>query len=277
MDYLEEFGQKGPLLHFAHGNAFPPRAYLSYLNLLSENYHVISHKFRCLNTSTPPRHFWSWEDILDDWERFFDAGNFGKLLSVGHSMGGILSLKLAARRPEFFSALVLMDPLFLNSFQCAMWRLLKAMRISEHFYLPAVQAKKRKRNFLSKQNMFEHYRKKKVFHNFSDHDLHLYIEAIAAEKEDEIELNFSPYWEARIYKTYPHISWKSLLKVDIPILIISGEESDVFSSLSKQFVNKKCSHIHFRSIKNAGHLLPMERPEEVAKITLDFLKELNLA
>jgi pimeloyl-ACP methyl ester carboxylesterase len=273
MEYLDEFGEQGPLMHFAHGNAFPPRAYLSFLNFLAKEYHIVSHKFRCLNTSVPPKHFWSWEEILDDWERLFDACGYKQMLSVGHSMGGILSLKLAARRPEFFSSLVLMDPLFLNPLQCLAWRFLKKIKLSEHFYLPAVQAKKRKQNFSSKEVMFEHYRRKRVFHNFSDENLKNYVNSIARQNEEDVELNFSPYWEARIYKTYPHISWKTLLKINVPVLIISGEESDVFSSLSKQFVDKKCPHIHFKSIKKAGHLLPMERPEEVSGLILDFLEQ----
>lgn len=273
MQYIEAFSDQGPLLHFAHGNAFPPKAYQTLLKELGKNYKVIAHKFRSLNNTQVPKHFWEWEEILEDWDKLFQACGYQNMISVGHSMGGILSLKLAALRPEYFSHLILMDPLFLTSFQCLAWRLLKKLRLSEHFYLPASQAKRRKTHFQSKEDMWEHYREKGVFKAFSDEDLKLYVEAVAEEKEEGVFLNFSPSWEARIYKTYPHITWKALLKVKVPILILSGENSSTFFNLSKSFVQKHCPHIHYQSIKDTGHLLPMEKPLQVAEAIKGFLEQ----
>lgn len=53
-----------------------------------------------------------WNDWLDDAERALAdaAGTEGKLVVVGHSMGALLALQLAARHPELVDSLVLATP-----------------------------------------------------------------------------------------------------------------------------------------------------------------------
>ena len=42
LDLLEELGGKGPVLHLAHGNGFPPGTYRLFAQALAARHHVVA-------------------------------------------------------------------------------------------------------------------------------------------------------------------------------------------------------------------------------------------
>ena len=67
-----DFGGDGPLLHFAHANAYPPACYQQMIAPLLPHYHVIGVQNRPLWPGCQPEELTSWEMLADDLIRFLD-------------------------------------------------------------------------------------------------------------------------------------------------------------------------------------------------------------
>ena len=101
-------------LHFAHANGFPPPVYRQFLDLLGEQYSVTAIHHRPMwDSSDPWQTLQSWRPIADDMIRFLDQQNARDIIGVGHSLGAVSTLYAAIERPEFFSKLIFIEPVFL--------------------------------------------------------------------------------------------------------------------------------------------------------------------
>src|SRR5690606_31917969 len=109
--YLE-MGE-GPLLHFAHANAYPPGVYRQFLTELSADFHVLAMDQRPLWPGEQPEQLHSWHPLADDLVDFLEARGAGEIIGVGHSLGAVITMVAAIRRPVLFRRLVLVDPVFL--------------------------------------------------------------------------------------------------------------------------------------------------------------------
>jgi pimeloyl-ACP methyl ester carboxylesterase len=56
----------------------------------------------------------------------------------------------------------------------------------------------------------------------------------------------------------------------VPTLIIRGAESDTFWAGTAARVRRANPNVRMEAIAKAGHLVPLERPQEVANLILDF-------
>lgn len=54
-----------------------------------------------------------------------------------------------------------------------------------------------------------------------------------------------------------------------PVLIVAGAQDEKFAALLKEFPNTVKTH----SLNNAGHRLPLEAPEELAKVLAPFIRQ----
>ena len=56
---FDDFGGAGPLLHFAHANGYPPRAYAPLLESLLSTHHILAAHARPLWPGSQPESFQS--------------------------------------------------------------------------------------------------------------------------------------------------------------------------------------------------------------------------
>jgi pimeloyl-ACP methyl ester carboxylesterase len=67
--------------------------------------------------------------------------------------------------------------------------------------------------------------------------------------------------------------WPLLKKLTCPVLVLEGEKSS-----NKEFIDlhravSLLADGRYKSVPNAGHLIPMQKPKETAKIIKEFLAE----
>ena len=104
-------GGKGPALHFAAANGYPPGAYRAFLEPFSKNYEVVASLHRPLWEIPPDiESFKSWDVFGEDICELVGQLHC-PVVSVGHSMGTAAILMAAVHRPELFKSLVLIEPL----------------------------------------------------------------------------------------------------------------------------------------------------------------------
>ncbi len=269
-----DYGGEGTPLHFLHANGYPPDCYKPLFELLKTQHHVFGMKLRPLWDDSKIDDITDWQPLSDDLLRFLTTGGLAPAIGVGHSIGGIVTLRAALRDPSKFRALVLLDPvLFVPSF-LVMWNLVRALGLGNKVHPKIAGSLKRRRTFDNLDMVFRGYRAREVFKHMSDENLRAYIAGIAKPKADGgFELIYSPEWESHIYLTglRDFDLWRELPKLQIPTLIIRGAETDTFLENAATLVKKKNPRIQIKTLENSTHILPLEYPQEVFNIMQAFL------
>ena len=273
-----DYGGEGAPLHFLHANGYPPDCYKPLFELLRTKYHLFGMKLRPLWDDAKIEDINDWHPLSDDLRRFLTTGRLGPAIGVGHSIGGIVTLRAALRDPSKFRALVLLDPvLFVPSF-LVMWNLVRALGLGIKAHPKIAGALKRRRTFDNLDMVFRGYRSREVFKYMSDENLRAYIEGITKPKADGgFELAYSPEWEAHIYLTglRDFDLWRDLPKLKIPTLIIRGAETDTFLENAATLVKKKNPKIQIKTLEKSTHILPLEYPREVFNLMQAFLADVR--
>lgn len=272
-----DLGGQGPPLHFLHANGYPPDCYKPLLELYQSKYRVFGMMLRPLWPDSKLQDIRDWHPLSDDLLRFLSHRGPAPVIGVGHSIGGIVTLRAAIHDPGKFNALVLLDPvLFVPSF-LIMWNIARAMGLGYRIHPKIAGSLKRRRTFDDLNLVFRGYRNRDVFKYMSDENLRAYIEGIARPKvRGGYELAFSPEWESHIYLTglRDFDLWRGLEKLESPTLIIRGADTDTFLEKAARLVRQKQPKIRIETLENSTHLLPLERPQEVFDLTQSFLKEI---
>ncbi len=99
----------GPALVLGHSLTFDHRMFLAQAESLSKTYRVLLVDLHGQGESSAPDEHFSLEDMADDVERALQSLDAGRVCYLGHSMGGMVGMRLALRHPERVGALVLMN------------------------------------------------------------------------------------------------------------------------------------------------------------------------
>lgn len=271
----DSFGSGEAWINFLHANGYPPLAYRQLLTLLSQKSLVLAMRQRPLWPGSDPAALPDWRPLADDLSQFLDAHHMNGVVGIGHSVGGLTTLRLALRQPERFSRLVLIDPVLFPIRMIFFWRLAYQLGVAYRLH-PLVRGALRRRTiFESRQAMFANYRSKAVFRNISDGALQDYVEAMARTRPDgQVELAYPPKWEARIYVTSLLADlelWRDLPSLKPPLMIIRGAETNTFWAETGRRVQCCLPQAQVVAIPDASHLVALEKPQEVYELIDTFI------
>ncbi len=271
LDLLQDFGGDGPLVHLAHANGFPPGSYRPLAQELADCCHVVALRSRPLWPGSRPQSAPTWQPMVDDLVEGLEGLGLKGIVGVGHSLGGVLTMWAAIRRPALFRAVVLVEPVLLPPSWLWWLRLMRLLGLSRR--QPLVQsALHRHRTWPSRQACFDHYRAKPLFARWSDEALWAYVEAGTRPRpEGGVELVYPPEWEAQVFATSPTGVWRDVPNLRAPTLLIRGERSETFRPTALARAARLIPHAQVAVIANAGHLAPMECPAETARLIAEFV------
>ncbi len=274
---FDDFGGSGSILHFAHANAYPPATYGQLLTGLTDQFTVLAVHHRPLWPGSQPVEMNDWSDLAVDMIDFLDQRGQSQVIGAGHSLGAIITIMAAHARPDLFRALILVEPVFLLPAVLNHFR--QQPDSGQPYKTPLVEIAMRRRNkWASYQEAFEHFRPKPVFARWSDHTLWDYVKhGLIQASSAELELWFSPEWEARIYSRPPTGVWELISEITHPLLIMRGVETDTLVTKAWQLLQQVQSHASFVEVPESGHLVPMERPREIAREIASFVGNLDTA
>ncbi len=266
------FGTKGKFVHFAHGNGLPPATYTELLDNLGHNYHVVAMDQRPLwQRYEQKSRCCTWTKMAQDQIDFLQHQALGPVVAIGHSMGANISLMAACLKPELYRALVLIDPAALSSFytHALYW----TPTFLKHRIKLVKRTLKRPDRWPSITDCYAFHRSKKVFSGITDQALWHYIEAATEADIDGVKLRYSKLWEAHIYCSPPSI-WPYVNTCSCPQLMIRGQYSNTLSVMAWQRWQWQRPEQHYVQVDDVGHLLPMEKPVEVAQLAHQFMVRL---
>lgn len=108
--YYERAGSGDPELLFVHGWCCDRTAFQPQFDHFGRMHAVTALDLRGCGQSERPDKGYEITDLADDLARFCDVVGIDKPVVVGHSLGGMIGVELAARHPAVPRALVLVDP-----------------------------------------------------------------------------------------------------------------------------------------------------------------------
>lgn len=264
-----DFGGEGPILHFAHPNAYPPGCFRQFIEPFLPHYRVLAVEHRPLWPGTTPEEMDDWRLIADDLIRFFEQQALEQVIGMGHSLGAVATIYAAVKRPSLFSRLILIDPVILPP---EILDLVAENPEAGAFHPMVGRALKRRNRWNSRQAAFDRFRRKSVFSRWSDEALWDYVNyATELDETGKPRLRFPREWEARFYAAPPQV-WDDIAQIRQPTLAIRAAESNTLFPEAWQLWQEVQPDAAFIEIPDAGHMLTMERPSFVAQTILNYLQ-----
>ena len=268
-----------PLIIFSHGNSFPASTYnVLFQNLKNRGFAVKAIEKFGHDPAYPVTSNWPHlVKQLADFTRQEVEKSGQPAFLVGHSLGGYLSLMCATRSPEP-GELPLRGVLLIDSPIFGGWRA-AALSVAKRAQLlgsisPGAISRKRKHQWLSRDEVLAHFRSKKAFSKWDEQVLRDYIEHgthdASVDALSQINqtsqrlLSFDRDVETAIYNTLPD-NMERLLKrhpLKCPVAFIGGRQSvelkQVGLGLTEKITKGRIMML------DGSHLFPMEKPVATA-------------
>ena len=192
------------------------------------------------------------------------------VLGVGHSLGGYLNFLSAARRPELFRAIILLDAPIIGALRGRMLGATKRLGIVDRV-TPAGVSRERRSHWNTREEAKHHFRSRRLFRHFTDACLDDYVRYGLVRSGGALRLRIDPQIEYQIYRTIPHGMSRQLRALRVPAGFIGGEHSDVvrltgLAATRRRFTLRKVP---------GGHLFPFERPDEAAAAVIELAEALS--
>jgi len=273
-----DWGGSGPLAHFSHATGLCAGTYTLLAERLRRHLRILGMDDRGHGRTRAPailQKLKNWDIFVDDLERFVEY--LGEpVIAMGHSRGATVSLLLAIKRPDLIRALILIDPTILPFSWMWWWYMAKLTGIARLVPIVATAAKRRS-VWPDQKSMLEAYRAKTVFQTWQDGFLEAYVREGTEETGHEtIRLCCDPAWESKCFAVCPHDIWRYIPRLQKPVLVLYGAESDTFLASAAKRFKAKAPGVALRCFKDTGHFVPMQRPDQTAEVIAGFLKNENV-
>ena len=265
---VQDWGGEGPLALFHHANGFCAALWAGVAERLRDRFRVIAMDARGHGDSSQPPlgEPATWERLCDDLEEvaehWFEASGQRRIaLGLGHSFGGTLMMCVAARRPEIFDRLVLVDPVIFPE---------NVDRSQARGNELAVRTLKRTRRWESRAEARAFFGEKELFEAWEPRAIDLYVdEALRDCPDGGVELKCSPEVESSIFGGPSSLDIHGEAdRLETPTLLLWARagnfERVVFDDLAARMRAGRVEDV------DAGHLIPMENPQVVADAVVRF-------
>lgn len=258
-----------PLLHFTHGNSYPAGTYGRLLAALGEHYDVRSVDMHGHDPRYPVGD--GWGALADELVAQLERHGAPAIL-VGHSLGGMLSLMAAQRRPDLARCVVMLDAPLVAGWRALAWRLAKLLGRGERLS-PGRFSHKRRFLWPSRDAAHAHFIAKPMFQAWAPGALDDYLDHGLAPHPQGVTLRFRREIETAIYATLPHDMGAVLRRpFPVPVGFIAGTTSQELRQATlgptRKLVGENLVMIE------GGHLYPLERPIETARLTHQMVERL---
>lgn len=263
-----------PTIVFSHANGFPAGTYrLLFEAWRAAGFQVIAPDRFGHDAAYPVRSNWS--PTRDELLAFIQQRAPGRTVHlVGHSLGGLLSLLVASRRPDIAASVVLIDAPLIGGWRAHGLQVFKTTGLVRRVS-PGKVSQRRRWQWPSAEAAHEHFAAKAAFRRWDPRALADYIanglEPDPGGPPGSVRLHFRREVETRFYNTLPHHFDRLLSRHPLrcPVHFIGGTQSaemrQAGMEAARRLVKERLTMIE------GTHLFPMERPGETARAVLAAL------
>lgn len=241
---------------FSHANGFPAPCYAKMFGALADDFDIRYLPRLAHNPAYPVSD--GWPELTHELIDFVERGAH-PVVAVGHSLGGFLSFMAAAKRPDLFSALVLLDAPVIDRYRARAVQMTKQLGFIDRV-TPARATRDRRKHWTSEAEAVAHFKTRKLFRDFDPECVVDYVRHGTVETPEGLALWFDPAVEYRIYCTIPHQMHRLLPQLQVPAGFIGGRNS---AELRLFGLGEMRGRLRLKPLEG-GHLFPFERPLEAA-------------
>lgn len=247
-------------IFFAHANGFPSATYGKLFAALAPDYSVQSLPQHGHDPRFPVDA--NWQSLVDELLYHLDQQP-GPVWGVGHSLGGVLHLHAALRRPELYRGVVMLDSPVLTRADQWLLRAAKHLGLIDRI-TPAGRTLGRRAEFEDRLSARSYFASRSLFRHFDPDCLDAYVEHGLHEHQHALCLRFDPATEISIYRNVPHLSPAPVQQLHLPLAMVRGQASTVVRrhhALAVRGMPKG----EYHSVPG-GHMFPLEHPEDTASL-----------
>ena len=254
-----------PLI-FAHANSFPAGTYHHLFALLRERGFDVQALDRFGHDSRYPVTN-NWPHLVQQLADFAQplVQRWGQsALFVGHSLGGFVSLMMAAQHPSLASAVLMLDSPLISGWRAKSLEVAKRTQLISNVS-PGKISRKRRNLWNTREEALALFQSKKSFARWHPQMLQDYVQhCLTATNDGKLTLHFSREEETAIYNTMPH-NLSTLLRrhrLRCPVGFIGGLQSQEMKQVGMDMTHQVT---HGRiTMLDGSHLFPMEHPAVTA-------------
>lgn len=245
--YFDDWGA-GPPVVLAHGMWCDAGMFTGLARLLAPRARVLVPDFRGHGRSDVPGKGWTIGDLAEDLAALLDALNVGPVVLAGFSMGGMMAAEFAVRYPERLRALVLIGTSaaaedVVRSLEIAGLARLITLTGPPRF-LPAESARATFSPAFRRRHPEEARRWEGVVRAMAPRALTQALRAVGHRRH--------------LLDRLDHLR--------VPVMIIAGAADRVVRPRHSEMMHRRIPGSRLAILPGAGHAVPTERPEEVARL-----------
>ncbi|MGB5484438.1 alpha/beta fold hydrolase [Parasphingorhabdus sp.] len=263
-----EWGTAGdaPSILLLHATGFHARCWDKVVDAFPDGFHVIAVDQLGHGRSAKP--------AITDWAMI--AGATAELLELlgtrfavgaGHSMGGNCLVQIAARLPDLFERLVLIDPVIMDR---------AAYQNPADFSATYQMVAKRRNIWTGPEAMIERFKDRHPYKLWDPAVLRDYCEyGLLPDGEGGYELACPPATEASVYATSTTIDpWPMIERIAQPVRILRAPQIkqdgnfDFASSPTPPGLADNFAHGRDVYLPDLTHFMPMQDPERIAELII---------
>lgn len=270
---------KGPRVLLSHGNGFAVGAFAALLSALEAEHNCFALDLRNHGCSplhelahhTHTRHVHDVGEVLD-----YIGTHYGDvpIHGVMHSISGVFSLGWCCQSPEAFATLTLMEPpLALPSMHE-----LGSRQRDIQMNLGATTLR-RKQRFDSPEEFVARYAARPAFTKLDSASMLAYARAILRPDDVFTAQSDEPSWvlacpaqfESALYiGNIDHGDFDRLPRLNVPVQILASDADDLRANIAKALAHQ--GRFGFERIPDSTHLMPLECPQDIALLAVDFIR-----
>ena len=255
--------------HFYGGNGFTTGVYLPLLTKLSAHFAITSLAMRGYWHDLPSVKKLTRDQDADILIDFLEKTQDSPIVGIGHSQGATATAIAAAKRPELFSELYLIEPVTFTKSQTLMMNAAPDdLKVGQE---PFKSTLAKQTNWESIELYYDYLRAHRAFKRINDDHLYTFAKnSLVQNEQGQYSLLFDPKQELASYFDTPFVNdaLKELNDLDVPYTIIVGKPSMFISNEVRKVWEDLVPVERIIELSDNGHLLPMEAPEQCATIII---------
>lgn len=259
-----EYGGDGPPLLAVHGTGLVAQVWGVLVPYLMPHFRVVALDRKGHGDSDKPSGGYEMENAAVEYAVVADALGLRGGVAIGHSSGGTSLALAAARYPDLFARLALLDPIIFPRRQSLLTHPAATM---------VERTRKRRSAWTTAQEMFDSLGGKPPFGTWQPVALWDYVRHGAETREDgSVSLKCPPDLEAQMYGHSTQLDlYAEIAKVPIPVLIVRGALSDRLPRANAEHAVQVMPNARLAEMPGLTHFPAMEDPEGVGKVIVPFL------
>lgn len=265
----------GPRIVLSHGNGFAIDGYFPFWRRLLGDFDVFVFDLRDhgWNPShhaaghAQPRMAEDLETVLRAIER-----QFGRRPTAGafHSVSAVVSLLHAMRHGWEWDALILFDPPLMPPPHHPLHALQRDFDIALEAW-----SRRRRESFAGVDELADYFRNGRRMRRWVEGTAELMAQAITRPNGDGVTLVCPGAWEAEIYRqNLDSPAWSAVSRFSRELLVVSADDdlADADPPARIAAALRADMGVAVVAVRDTGHLLQIERPEEAERIVRDHVR-----